>query len=612
MKATYGLSQSTVSVGEVSQISLVVRFGADHATDKADAPPRRPLNLSLVLDRSGSMGGTPLRQALKSAKALVGELTEKDLLSVVTFDDDIDTLVAPALVADKRAIQAAIDKVHAGGCTNLCGGWEAGGKHAQKNFSQQLVNRVLLLTDGHANVGTTDTASLVKLATQLAAKGVATTTLGFGTNFNEDLLIGMARAGEGNYYYIESHEDLSQVLQIELEGLSSVCGQNLTVHIKPQAVLEQSTVLNQYRTEAKGRDLQVTVGDVYAVEDKLLALDLAVKPSAVGPCPLATIAFSYRVIEGGATREVTDQIVVTVTAASKEAAAAAAPDLTVLGEALRQRAAKAKDAAVELADKGQHKDAATQLQQVADSIRNSPVANQFEFTEEIELLEHFAERLGKSGLDSVLRKELRDQSYQAGTRSRGDLAQRGTAGGSSSGLPTVTSADGGITLRCEKVSGKLRIRVTAGGFDPAKNVQFPRAIREEGVSYLVEKVVPSADGSYYRVQGKIQRLLRPGETVGAAKGTSRSGGSSKAVKTPKTAADLPTCTEIGTGVLVQCVKEGVKLRARVVSDGFNPNWNIRFPRSIRELGILYVCDQVVEASTGGSYVATGEVKRLIQ
>lgn len=612
MKATYGLSQSTVSVGEVSQISLVVRFGADHATDKADAPPRRPLNLSLVLDRSGSMGGTPLRQALKSAKALVGELTEKDLLSVVTFDDDIDTLVAPALVADKRAIQAAIDKVHAGGCTNLCGGWEAGGKHVQKNFSQQLVNRVLLLTDGHANVGTTDTASLVKLATQLAAKGVATTTLGFGTNFNEDLLIGMARAGEGNYYYIESHEDLSQVLQIELEGLSSVCGQNLTVHIKPQAVLEQSTVLNQYRTEAKGRDLQVTVGDVYAVEDKLLALDLSVKPSAVGPCPLATIAFSYRVIEGGATREVTDQIVVTVTAASKEAAAAAAPDLTVLGEALRQRAAKAKDAAVELADKGQHKDAATQLQQVADSIRNSPVANQFEFTEEIELLEHFAERLGKSGLDSVLRKELRDQSYQAGTRSRGDLAQRGTAGGSSSGLPTVTSADGGITLRCEKVSGKLRIRVTSDGFDPAKNVQFPRAIREEGVSYLVEKVVPSADGSYYRVQGKIQRLLRPGETVGAAKGTSRSGGSSKAVKTPKTAADLPTCTEIGTGVLVQCVKEGVKLRARVVSDGFNPNWNIRFPRSIRELGILYVCDQVVEASTGGSYVATGEVKRLIQ
>ena len=165
MRATYGLSQSTVSVGEVSQISLVVRFGADHATDKADAPPRRPLNLSLVLDRSGSMGGTPLRQALKSAQTLVGEMTDKDLLSVVTFDDDIDTLIPPGRVTDQKAAKETIGKVHAGGCTNLCGGWEAGGKHVQKNFSQQLVNRVLLLTDGHANVGTTDTASLVKLST---------------------------------------------------------------------------------------------------------------------------------------------------------------------------------------------------------------------------------------------------------------------------------------------------------------------------------------------------------------------------------------------------------------------------------------------------------------
>ena len=65
-------------------------------------------------------------------------------------------------------------------------------------------------------------------------------------------------------------------------------------------------------------------------------------------------------------------------------------------------------------------------------------------------------------------------------------------------------------------------------------------------------------------------------------------------------------------MLVQCVPEGKKLRARVVSDGFNPNYNIRFPRSIRELGVLYVCDEVVEATGGGSYVAGGEIKRLIQ
>ena len=610
MRATHALSQNIVPIREATQLSLVIRFGAP-AKDKADATPRRPLNLSLVVDRSGSMGGTPLRQAISSAKALVDHLNDKDQLSVVVFDDHISTIVDPGFVVDKKAIKGSIDKVRAGGTTNLCGGWQQGGKHVQKSFSQQLVNRVLLLTDGHANVGTTDTATLVKYAQQKAAEGVATTTLGFGTNFNEDLLIGMARAGEGNYYYVESHNDLSQIFDIELEGLSSVCGQNLVVKIDPQPAAEHIAVLNQYRTEEKGRALTITVGDVYATEDKVLALDVAVKPDAVGSFKVATIAYSYRVIVDGVAKEMHDEIVVSAEAVSKKDAAAVTADLKVVGEAVRLRAAKAKDEAVELADKGKLKDAAKKLQQIAETLRKSALANQFEFAEEIDLLEHFAQRLEKTSYDGTLRKELRDQSYQAGNRSRGDLAQRGTAGGSSSSLPTVTTADGGITLRCEKVSGKLRIRVTADGFDPSKNVQFPRAIREEGVTYLVDQVVPSSDGSFYRVQGNIRRLLMPGESVGKSSAR-KSSSAGKAAKTPATAADLPTCTEIGTGVLVQCVPEGKKLRARVVSDGFNPDWNIRFPRSVRELGILYVCDEVVEASAGGSYIAQGEVKRLIQ
>lgn len=611
MKATHALSHGSIAAGTPTTISLVLRFAADEGSDKSDAAPRRSLNLSLVLDRSGSMGGTPLRQAIKSAKALVDELSDSDRLSVVIFDDEIDTLVAPALVADKASIKNSIDRVRAGGTTNLCGGWERGGTHVQAHFSQRQVNRVLVLTDGHANVGTTDTPTLVKLAQEKAATGVATTTLGFGTSFNEDLLIGMARAGEGNYYYIESHEDLSQVFRIELEGLSSVCAQSLQVRIEPRPQVTAVDVLSLYRSETSGRDVQVNVGDVYRVEDKVLALDLVVAPTATGPLPLCTVSYSYRVPEGSGTREVKGQIDVAAQAVEADAATAA-PDTAVLAEAIRRRIAKVKEQAVELSDAGQHKEAGERLDKLAESLRASPLANQFEFAEEVELLAHFAERLQGGRFDSVLRKELRDQSYQAGTRSRGDLAQRGTAGGSAASLPTVTAPDGGISLRCEKVSGKLRIRVTADGFDPSKNVQFPRAIRQEGITYLVDQVVPSSDGSFYRVQGKIRRLLLPGESVSGGSASPKRASSSKAAKTPATAADLPTCTEIGTGILVQCVPEGKKLRARVVTDGFNPNWNIRFPRSIRELGVLYVCDEVVEASAGGSYVATGEIKRLIQ
>lgn len=252
---------------------------------------------------------------------------------------------------------------------------------------------------------------------------------------------------------------------------------------------------------------------------------------------------------------------------------------------------------------------------MAEELRRGPLAEKFEFVEEIDQLEHFADRLDRRSYDGALRKELRDQSYQATTRNRADLAQRGTTGGSSAGLPTVTSEDGGVALRCVRHGGKLRVHVTSAGYDGAMNVQFPRAIREEGVSYLVDRVAPSADGTFYRVEGSIRRLLRPGETAAPARAGGRRASpakATKAAKTPQTAADLDTTTEVGTGVIVQCVKEGVKLRARVVSDGFNPDWNIRFPRGIRELGVLYVVDEVVEAGGGGSYIANGDIKRLIQ
>ncbi len=75
---------------------------------------------------------------------------------------------------------------------------------------------------------------------------------------------------------------------------------------------------------------------------------------------------------------------------------------------------------------------------------------------------------------------------------------------------------------------------------------------------------------------------------------------------------IETVDNVGDAVIVQCVKEGSKLRARVVSDGYNPNWNIRFPRDIREESVLYVVDEVEEAKNGGSYVAYGKIRRLVQ
>ncbi|MFT3766993.1 MAG: VWA domain-containing protein [Minicystis sp.] len=611
MKATYALSKPVLPVGEATRISLVMRFGADPAS----AAPRRRLNLGLVLDRSGSMAGTPLKQAIRAAQALVDELSADDRVSVVIYDDSADTIVAPELAKDKGKIRDLLGKVRAGGCTNLSGGWLEGVKHVAKHAQKDVVNRVLLLTDGQANMGIQDPNVLINTARQKAEEGVVTTTLGFGTGFNEDLLIGMARAAEGNFYFIQTPDDVAQVFKIELEGLSSVVGQNLVVTVSPSDPVEHGYVLNSYRIAEREKELDVMLGDVYAVEDRVLVVQLLVRPKAEGKVEVARIAYTFQAVVDGAIKDIKGEMLVTADAVAGDQAAAAPQDLAVVGDASRIETARTKDEAVALADKGDSTSAAKKLREMAEALRSGPLAGQFEFAEEIDQLQHFAERLEKRSYDGGVRKELRDQSYQGGTRVRGDLAQRGTTGGSASGLPTVTSADGGVVLRCERQGGKLRVRVTSDGYDAAKNVQFPRASREEGVTYLVDKVVTSADGSFYRVEGAIRRLLLPGETVKAKSASSSASASSaaaKPAKTPATAADLPTTTEVGTGVVIQCVPEGKKLRARVVSDGYDPNWNIRFPRSIRELGVLYVADQVQVVAGGGQYAAVGEIKRLIQ
>ena len=180
-------------------------------------------------------------------------------------------------------------------------------------------------------------------------------------------------------------------------------------------------------------------------------------------------------------------------------------------------------------------------------------------------------------------------------------------------LAAVSNVDSGIVVECQREGGKLRVRVTSEGYNPEFNVQFPRNIRQEGVTYLVDEVKLSTDGSFYRVSGDIRRLVKPGQERAASSPTSTTPTSKRQkLNAPASAANLETVDSVGEGVLVQCVKEGSKLRARVVSDGYNPDYNMRFPRDIREAGILYVVDEVEEAKSGGSYIAYGKIRKLLQ
>jgi Ca-activated chloride channel homolog len=619
MRVSYACSPPVLPVNGPVTLDVLITFHAE--APEGPRPPRRPLNLSVVIDRSGSMAGEPLKQAIKAAEALVERLGPGDVLSVLAYDDSVWTVVEPDCVGDKRSICQKIRKIQAAGATNLSAGWLKGCEYVLARRGGATIDRVLLLTDGQANKGVTKSDVLIKTAREKAEEGVVTTTLGFGSNFDEDLLIGMARAAGGHFYFIQTPDDAANVFEIEAESLAEVASQNLTVTLTPAkgGPTAVGELLSDYRTESKaGGAVVVAMGDAFRGEDKTLAIEVAVpgQKDTRAALPLFNASYTFEEVTDGGIRPSGAQpaLAVTVPVVTMVQAAAAAPDPDVLLRVSRIRIARAKEAAIEQSDRRDRAGAAETLRRAIEDLRAKGLDEWFEIAEEIAQLEHFAAGIEKGRFDAASRKEMRDQSYQARARGRSDLAQRGVAGGSARDLDPVKSADGGVELACYREGGKLRMRVVSDGYNPTFNVQFPRSIREEGVHYIVDALQPSADGTFYRATGKIRRLVLPGQEDRYKTAAPKSGGGApKASKiSARTAADLETTDSVGTGVIVQCVKEGSKLRARVVSDGYDPDYNMRFPRDIREEGTLYVVDQVIEASGGGSYIACGKIRRLVQ
>ncbi|WP_046245299.1 vWA domain-containing protein [Hymenobacter terrenus] len=580
-------------------------------------PQRRPLNVALVIDRSGSMAGAPLRYALQAAADFVDRLTAEDRLSIVVYDDVVGTLLDAQLVTDKASIKHILQGVRAGGLTNLSGGWLQGCELVAKHKTDQHVNRVVLLTDGQANHGITNSAVLINTAGKKAEEGITTSTLGFGSHFEEDLLIGMARAAGGNFYFIQSLDDAADVFGIELDSLKAIAAQNLTVTLTPVGPTEITDVLSLARQEpqADGR-MVLHLGDVHENEDKLLGLQLRLPALPTGPHQLLHIAYRADAIRNGRIEAIVGEHTVQVTAGGIQAVAAATDGVTL--DLARLRIARDKERAVDLADAGKHQEAETLLRQLVAELTARGLHEHFEIAEEIDQVNHYAQRIASRHLDNESRKELRDQAFQ-GRRARVDLAGRGVSVDQAAhALPVVTEAGAGVELVCFREGGKLRVRVVSPGYDDL-NIQFPRAIRAEGAHYIVDELERSLDGTFYRAKGTITRLVRPGETdplAGGHHGGSRSrtssASSSRPARTPTTLADLEETDTIGSGILIQCVKDGSKLRARVVSDGYDPNWNMRFPRGIREESILFVVDQVNTAPDGKSYIASGDIKRFVQ
>jgi Ca-activated chloride channel family protein len=232
------------------------------------APPaprehrRPPANLAFVIDRSGSMSGGKLRLAKEAVRDAIGRLGADDRFSIVTYDDHID-VVMPGTLATPEARHEAmrrLDPIEARGTTNLGEGWLRGSEQVALGQVVEGVNRVLLLTDGLANVGMTEPDELARHAAELRARGISTTTFGVGDDFNEVLLAGMADAGGGHFRFIASAAEIGRHITEEVGELVEVVARDAVIEVVGRMGCTSS--LSPYPTESRGERTFVASGDL--------------------------------------------------------------------------------------------------------------------------------------------------------------------------------------------------------------------------------------------------------------------------------------------------------------------------------------------------------------
>ena len=229
---------------------------------------RAPLNISLVLDRSGSMSGAKIENAKKAMNFVIDQLSATDYLSIVEYDDRVNVISASALVKNKDALKQKVNEITVRGSTNLFGGMMKGFDEVLTTKKDGYVNRVLLVSDGLANVGTVLPATINDSVKSMFKKtGIGVSTFGVGADFNEDLMTSIAENGNGNYYFIDTATKIPAIFAKELDGLLSVVAQQTTLEIKYPDNLKVEKVYGYNHTDTN-HTITVLLNDIYSKEAK--------------------------------------------------------------------------------------------------------------------------------------------------------------------------------------------------------------------------------------------------------------------------------------------------------------------------------------------------------
>jgi Ca-activated chloride channel family protein len=227
---------------------------------------RLPLNLALVIDTSGSMRDeNKLTYVKQAAIALVNRLRPEDRLAIITYSNEARIVLPSSPVRMERDARWLIQSLRADGGTNLGAGLIEGYHQLREFTSPRTINRVLLLSDGKANVGITSSAELSRMVLQEADGGISLSSFGVGLDFNEDLMAALSESGRGMYYFIDRPESMEEILAKEFQSVEQLMATDIqvTITLGSDFIIEQ-VFANAF--EVQGNTVMVRFGDLAAGE----------------------------------------------------------------------------------------------------------------------------------------------------------------------------------------------------------------------------------------------------------------------------------------------------------------------------------------------------------
>ncbi len=284
-----GLNRPFLQRGSNSEVLLNLKIKGQEFSSHQ----RAPVNLVLVIDRSGSMSDSgKLEYAKDAAKTIISGLASKDRLSVVAYSTGVQLLYPIQYLRDKERAISVVDSLYPTDSTNLSGGLIMGIDQLRSLESSDYINRVILLSDGLANVGITSAAELSRVASQAAERGIHVTTMGLGLHYDENLMMNLAEHGAGNYYFIESPTQLAGIFKKEFGQMLATVAKDSVINLSLSPEVELKEIFGYTHTTKDGF-IQINLGDLYSGQERNILIKLNAPTGSIGKHQLVNASLEF-------------------------------------------------------------------------------------------------------------------------------------------------------------------------------------------------------------------------------------------------------------------------------------------------------------------------------